>query len=65
MKFKIFVDLKCMTIITQQRKWDNEKKILIGTKEGRKKHNIDEQNRKLIERQLICFILIIVFPFFF
>lgn len=54
MKFKIFVNLKCMTIITQEReKWDDEKKILIGTKEGRKKYNIGEQNRKLIERQLI------------
>ena len=37
----------------RERKWDDEKKILICTKAGRKKHNIGEQNRKLIERQLI------------
>ena len=39
-----------------------EKKILIGTKEGRKKHNIDEQNkinRKTIDINLICYLSVL------
>lgn len=48
---------------TRDRKWDEEKNILIGTKEGRKKHNIDEQNkinRKTIEINLICYLSVLI-----
>ena len=48
---------------TRERKWDEEKNILIGTKEGRKKHNIDEQNkinRKTIDINLICYLSVLI-----
>ena len=45
-----------------REKMGEEKKILIGTKEGRKKHNIDEQNkinRKTIDINLICYLSVL------